>query len=91
MLNTVQIFFKRSLWIWRFENNFAHYGYHSYENIIETNGIILYLAISTMIRRGSLAIVKTNKAKGGPNAIKVQPKNSITVMLVYFRPDKEEK
>lgn len=38
-----------------------------------------------MIRRGSLAIVKTNKAKGGPNAIKVQPKNSITVMLVYLR------
>lgn len=38
-----------------------------------------------MIRRGSLAIVKTNKAKGGPNAIKVQPKNSITVMFVYLR------
>jgi hypothetical protein len=25
--------------------------------------------------------VNTNKAKGGPNAIKVQPKNSITVIV----------
>lgn len=35
-----------------------------------------------MTRNGSLAIVNKNIANGGPNAIKVHPKNSITVMIV---------
>ena len=45
-----------------------------------------YLAIRTIILSGSRAIVNTNNAHGGPNAMKVQPKNSINVILtsLYF-------
>jgi len=38
-------------------------------------------AMRIMIRTGSLAIVKTNRAKGGPKAMKVQPKNSGNVIF----------
>ena len=48
------------------------------ENLIE------YLAIKTIILNGSLAIVKINRAAAGPNARKVQPKNSITVILKFW-------
>lgn len=43
-----------------------------------------YLAIRTITLIGSLAIVKMNKANGSPKAIKVQPKNSIKVMISVF-------
>lgn len=43
-----------------------------------------YLAIRTITLIGSLAIVKMNKANGSPKAIKVQPKNSIKVMIAVF-------
>ena len=35
----------------------------------------------TIILRGSCIMVNTNKPTGGPNAINVQPKNSIIVIL----------
>jgi len=35
-----------------------------------------------MIRIGSFAIDIQNIANGGPNAMKAQPKNSITVILL---------
>lgn len=41
----------------------------------------LYLAMRTITRSGSLAIVKMNIANGGPKAMKLQPKNSIIVIL----------
>jgi len=31
--------------------------------------------------RGSLAIVRTNNAKGGPNVMNAHPTNSVTVMM----------
>lgn len=34
-----------------------------------------------MILSGSLTIVKTNRAKAGPNAMKAQPKNTARVIL----------
>lgn len=34
-----------------------------------------------MTLNGSLAIVKTNRAKAGPNAMKAQPKNTARVIL----------
>lgn len=43
-----------------------------------------YLDIKTITRRGSLAIVNTNRPNGGPNAMNVQPKNSIKVMVRFF-------
>ena len=40
-----------------------------------------YLDIRIIILIGSLAMVKMNIAKGGPNARKPHPKNSMTVMI----------
>ena len=37
---------------------------------------LFYLAIKIMIRIGSLATVKANRANAGPYAMKAQPKNS---------------
>lgn len=34
-----------------------------------------------MTLKGSLATVKTNRAKAGPNAMKAQPKNTARVIL----------
>ena len=47
-------------------------------------GGINYLAISTITRSGSLAMVNRNMAKGVPKAMKVQPKNSMIVMVTGF-------
>ena len=44
-----------------------------------------------MTRMGSLAIVNTNRAKGGPNVMKVHPKNSINVILQVFDWEEENK
>ena len=41
-----------------------------------------YADIKMMIRIGSFAIDIQNIANGGPNAMKAQPKNSITVILL---------
>lgn len=43
--------------------------------------LLIYLATKTMILSGSRAIVNTNIARGGPKAMKPQPKNSIIVMI----------
>lgn len=42
-----------------------------------------HLAIRTMTRNGSLAMVNKNMAKAGPKEMKVQPKNSMTVILTF--------
>ena len=49
------------------------------------NYMLTYLAMNTMTLRGSDAMVKTNIAKGAPKAIKVQPKNSIIVMIEDYQ------
>lgn len=41
------------------------------------------LAISMMIRMGSIAIVNVNIASGGPKASKAHPKKSVTVILTW--------
>lgn len=43
------------------------------------------LAIMMMILMGSFEMVMANIAKGGPNARKVQPKNSMTVILMPLK------
>lgn len=42
----------------------------------------------TITRNGSLAMVNRNIEKGGPKAIKVQPKNSISVILLQASDNK---
>lgn len=44
-------------------------------------GHVTHPAIRMMTLKGSLAMVKTNRAKEGPNAMKAQPKNTARVIL----------
>lgn len=49
--------------------------------LTNNNFIDTYADIKMIMRMGSLAIVKQNMAKGGPKAMKVHPKNSVTVIV----------
>ena len=54
------------------------------EDGYKTHRYTKYLAMRTITLSGSLAMVKRNMANGGPKEMKVQPKNSMIVMMAAF-------